>query len=78
MAMPPPTREDDERLLAGLALYREGTRMFFVARVLKSPSANAAGIAVRRVIESDCLHDPAAKAWWRANTHRKVLPDALN
>ena len=78
MPAPPPTREDDELLLRGLAIYQEGKRMFFVARAMRRPSANAASAAVRAVIEADCQHDPAAAAWWRANTHRKALPDALN
>ena len=78
MATPPPTREDDELLLRGLAIYQEGKRNFFVARALKCPSASAASAAVRAVIEADCQHDPTAAAWWRANLRRKGFPDALS
>jgi hypothetical protein len=61
-----PTRADDERDLAFLALAHEGLTPTEIGRAMQTPMKTVSNrlIAIRT---ADIAHDPDAAAWWHLN-----------
>lgn len=61
-----PTRADDERDLAFLALAQEGLTPTEIGRAMNTPMKTVSNrlLAIRA---ADTAHDPDAAAWWHLN-----------